>query len=197
MSKKNQDSFEAKPMNYGEDLKLKIDKNYRFMMEEAQKLDSERGSLSMISGTQVPVDGGVKMRLDALADVNSKNREFSIRPWNYSNTNAIVKALQEAQVRFNPQVDDRGIIRIKPPVISVERRKEFSAAAKNLGENSKKVVRNARRDIRARVDQDFSAKLISKEEKWRVEKDLDSTTAIAEEDIDRAIAKIIAKIMEE
>lgn len=196
MSKDSDKLIEPRSKNSIKDLSSKLEKNKKFMMEESQKFDAEKGAVAMVSSTQVQIMGS-KIKIESLANVTFNNRSFSIKPWDPQNTDTIVKALRENQVRFNPQIDDKGVIRINLPALSVERRKELSLAVKSLGEQCKKAVRNFRRSARDDVDKDLNDKLISKENKWAFVKEIDNMSNVAEEEIEKITIRMVTRVMEE
>jgi ribosome recycling factor len=58
---------------------------------------------------------------------------------------AVEKALREADLGLNPQIDG-DVIRIPLPPLTEERRKEFVKIAKKYGEDCKVTLRKARHD---------------------------------------------------
>jgi ribosome recycling factor len=57
----------------------------------------------------------------------------------------IEKAIQKADLGFNPSNDGK-VIRIAIPPLTAERRKELVKQAKNTAENARVSIRNTRRD---------------------------------------------------
>lgn len=72
-------------------------------------------------------------------------RTLAIQPWEKSLIATIEKAIIDANLGFTPQ-NNGELIRCTVPALTEERRKELIKKAKAAGENSKTVVRNARRD---------------------------------------------------
>ena len=72
-------------------------------------------------------------------------RTLAIQPWEKTLIAKIEKAIMDANLGFTPQ-NNGEIIRCTVPPLTEERRKELIKKAKAAGENSKIVVRNARRD---------------------------------------------------
>lgn len=68
-----------------------------------------------------------------------------IQPWEKSMIAKIEKAIIDANIGMTPQNNGEQI-RCNVPPLTEERRKELIKKAKTAGENSKVVVRNARRD---------------------------------------------------
>ena len=68
-----------------------------------------------------------------------------IQPWEKSMIQKIEKAIMDANIGLTPQNNGEQI-RCNSPPLTEERRKELIKKARTAGENSKVVVRNARRD---------------------------------------------------
>lgn len=72
-------------------------------------------------------------------------RTLAIQPWEKSMISKIEKAIIDANLGLTPS-NNGELIRCVVPALTEERRKELIKKAKGEGENSKVVVRNARRD---------------------------------------------------
>ena len=72
-------------------------------------------------------------------------RTLAIQPWERTMISKIEKAIIDNNLGFTPQ-NNGEIIRCVVPPLTEERRKELIKKAKAAGENSKVVIRNARRD---------------------------------------------------
>ncbi len=84
--------------------------------------------------------------LSQVASVTTPDaKTLAIQPWERSMISKIEKAIMDANLGFTPQ-NNGEVIRCVVPALTEERRKELLKKAKASGENSKVVVRNARRD---------------------------------------------------
>jgi len=72
-------------------------------------------------------------------------KTLTLQPWEKSMIQKIEKAILDANIGLTPQ-NNGEIIRCSVPPLTEERRKELIKKAKAAGENSKVVIRNARRD---------------------------------------------------
>ena len=72
-------------------------------------------------------------------------KTLAIQPWEKNLIPAIEKAILDANVGLTPS-NNGEIIRCTVPALTEERRRELIKKAKAAGENTKIVVRNARRD---------------------------------------------------
>ena len=113
-----------------------------------------------------------------------------MQPWDAGLTKAIEKAIQIANLGFNPTVDGK-IIRVTLPDMSRERRLEFVKTANRLAEEGRVHVRNVRRDALEAIRK---AKLPEDEAK-RTEKDLQAATDKFIKEINDQLAKKEAELL--
>jgi ribosome recycling factor len=89
---------------------------------------------------------GTHTPLSQVANVNTPDaKTIVIQPWEKSMLQTIEKAIQAANLGFNPQ-NDGTIIRISVPALTEERRKELVKKTKAEGEHAKVSIRNTRRE---------------------------------------------------
>lgn len=72
-------------------------------------------------------------------------KTLAIQPWEKNLIPKIEKAIMDANLGLTPQ-NNGEVIRCTVPALTEDRRKDLIKKAKTAGENSKIVVRNARRD---------------------------------------------------
>ena len=89
---------------------------------------------------------GTKSPLNQFATIQiPEARSVIIQPFDKSLIGEIEKAIQVADLGFNPSNDGK-VIRITIPALTADRRKELVKQAKTIAENSRTAIRNIRRD---------------------------------------------------
>ena len=89
---------------------------------------------------------GTKSPLNQVATIQiPEARSVIIQPFDKSLITEIEKAIQVADLGFNPSNDGK-VIRITIPALTQDRRKELVKQAKTIAENSRTAIRNIRRD---------------------------------------------------
>lgn len=89
---------------------------------------------------------GTKTPLNQVATIQiPEARSVIIQPFDKSLITEIEKAIQMADLGFNPSNDGK-VIRIQIPALTADRRKELVKQAKTMAENSRTSIRNIRRD---------------------------------------------------
>ena len=90
--------------------------------------------------------------IKALASVGAPEpNQIVVRPFDPGTLKDIEKAIQAADLGFNPQSDGR-LIRITIPALSTDVRKKMSARIKELAEEARVAIRNVRRDANKAAD---------------------------------------------
>ena len=122
-------------------------------------------------------------------------RLLVVKPHDRTAIAAIEKALGAANLGVNPSNDGQ-VIRLAFPALTEERRKEYVKVVKNIAEEGKVGVRNARRDARKTLETAEKDGDISKDELERAEKDLEKMTQENVDAIDKAAARKEQEVME-
>jgi ribosome recycling factor len=108
-------------------------------------LRAGRANPSLLDGIRVDYYG-TPTPLAQMAHVNvPEPRLLTVKPWDKSVMKAVEKAIREADLGLNPQVDG-DILRVPLPPLTEERRKEFVKIARKYGEECKVTIRKARHD---------------------------------------------------
>lgn len=98
-----------------------------------------------------------------------------IRPFDRTQIPAIEKAVLGADLGLNPQNDGQ-VIRIKVPRLSEERRNELVKLVGKRAEEAKIALRNIRRDVREKLDQEKKDGRIAEDALFRLREELDAVT---------------------
>lgn len=131
---------------YLEDANERMDKAIKFLESELMKVRAGKASPVMLE--QVYVDYyGVKSALSQIANVNTPDaKTIVVQPWDKQMLGPIEKAIQQANLGFNP-LNNGDILRIVVPPLTEERRRQLAKQVRNEGEGTKVGIRNIRRDV--------------------------------------------------
>lgn len=128
-----------------------MNKAIDYLTHELQGIRAGRASPAMVEYVKVDYYGS-PTDLKSLAAISTPEpTQLVIKPFDASALGAIKQGIEEANLGFNPMVEDKHI-RISIPALSGERRKQLVAQAKKVGEEQKVVLRNARRDANKHAD---------------------------------------------
>jgi ribosome recycling factor len=160
------------------DANSKMKKALDHTLHEFAAIHTGKASPAMVDGVMVEAYGS-QMRLKECAAITTPDaRMIQIQPWDASLTKAIEKAIQVANLGFNPVVDGK-VVRVPLPDMSRERRQEFVKTASRIAEEGRVHIRNVRRDIMEAVKKGK----FPEDETKRLEKDVQAATDKAIKDI--------------
>lgn len=95
---------------------------------------------------------GAPTDLKSLAGISTPEAtQILIKPFDAGAIKEITKAIEASDLGLTPHVDGKQI-RLNIPPLSTDRRKQLVAKAKKMTEDSKVVIRNARRDGNKHAD---------------------------------------------
>lgn len=157
------------------ELKARMDKTLQVFEHELVKLRTGRANPAMVEDVKVDYYG-THTPLKHLARITAPEPDLIvIHPFDKTQVQAIEKAIQAANLGFNPTVDGE-LIRIKIPRLTEERRKELSKIIHDKAEESKVALRNIRREIKEQLDKEQKDGKISEDDHDRLMKELDKVT---------------------
>ncbi|MEJ2595743.1 MAG: ribosome recycling factor [bacterium] len=127
-----------------EEAEEKMQHAIEHLERELQKIRAGKANPNMLSGVRVEYYG-VQTPIEQTANINTPDpRQIIIQPFDKSSIHEIEKAVRNANLGFNPQ-NEGEILRIQVPPLTEERRLDLVKKAKNVGEETKIGIRNARR----------------------------------------------------
>ncbi len=177
-----------------QDFSRRMDGAINSLKGEFSGLRTGRASASLLDPVVVEVYGS-KMPLNQLATVSIPDpRTLSVQVWDKSQAEAIDKAIREAGLGLNPNMDGQSI-RIPIPELNLERREELCKVASKYAENARIAVRNVRRDGMDTLKKLEKSSDISKDDQKNYGNDIQNITDSAIKEIDETLQKKTAEIM--
>ncbi len=135
------------------DSKVHMQKAIEHLESELSKIRAGRANPAMLDSIHVDYYG-TNTPLSQVSSVTIPDaRTIAIQPWEKGMLSPIEKAIQAANLGFNPQ-NDGTLIRINIPVLTEERRKELVKKTKAEVEHGKVTIRNIRRDANEHIKKD-------------------------------------------
>ena len=160
------------------DAHAKMKKALDHTLHEFASIHTGKATPAMVEGVLVEAYGSTMRLRDCAAITTPDSRMIQIQPWDPGLTKAIEKAIQVANLGFNPVVDGK-IVRVPLPDMSRERRQEFVKTASRIAEEGRVHIRNIRRDVMETVKKSK----FPEDETKRLEKDVQAATDKAIKDI--------------
>jgi ribosome recycling factor len=169
------------------ELRQGIDKTIEALRRDLGKVRTGRASAVMLDGIRVDYYG-VPTPLNQMANISvPEPRLMIVKPWEKGQVRAVDKAIREADLGLNPQVD-ADIIRIPIPPLTEERRREMVKLTKKYGEECKVAVRKHRRDAMEMLDTLDKDGDVSSDEADRAKKKVEEVMTETVKHIDGIIA---------
>ncbi len=111
---------------------------------------------------------------------------MTVQVWDRSLVKAVDKAIRDAGLGLNPQVDGQ-LLRIPIPELNEERRRELAKLAAKYAEAARVAVRNVRRDGMEHLKRLEKEHAISEDEHRKLADELQKMTDENIRDIDQAL----------
>lgn len=128
-----------------------MEKAVTYLKSEMRGVRTGRASTGLVEFVKVEAYGTTTdLRQIAMVSIPEPT-QLAIKPYDPSTTQAIVKGLQNAGLGLNPIADGK-VVRINIPSLTGERRQQLMSNVKQMGEQAKVAVRNARRDANKEID---------------------------------------------
>lgn len=122
-------------------------------------------------------------------------RLLVVNPYDKGALGAIEKAIRNADLGLNP-TNDGSVIRLAFPPLTEERRKDLVRKVREMAEQGRVAIRNARRDARRDLDALVRDGEVGEDDVARAEKELDRLTHAHEAEIDKALEQKEAELLE-
>jgi ribosome recycling factor len=162
---------------------------------ELAGLRTGRASPHLLDPIKVEAYGG-QMPISQVGTVSTPEpRLLTVQVWDKSLVKATDKAIRDAGIGLNPQVDGQ-LLRIPIPELNEERRKELVKLAHKYAEQGKVAVRNVRRDGMEALKKAEKDHKISEDEHRKHGEELQKLTDSHIHDIDQALQQKEQEIMQ-
>jgi ribosome recycling factor len=153
------------------ELKADIAKAHESLKKSLSKIRTGRANADLLDGVRVDY-WGTPTPIAQMANVSvPEARMIMIKVWDKANVKAVEKAIREADLGLNPQVDGE-FLRLPMPPLTEERRKDLTKMARKAGEEGKVAIRKHRQDARGMLES------------------LESDGDVGADDVDRALKKV-------
>jgi len=153
----------------------KMEKTEHVVVNEFAGVRTGKASASLVENILVETYGS-QMRIRELAGITTPEpRTLAIQPWDASTLPHIEKAIQKANLGFNPAVQGK-VLRIFFPELSEERRQEFVKIIKKMAEDGRVAIRHVRRDAMDQIKKHTHDSGVTEDEAKQSEKDLQKLT---------------------
>ncbi len=177
------------------ELRRRMDAAHEVLRKELTGLRTGRASVSLLDPIHVEAYGN-NMPLKEVGSVSAPEpRLLIVSIWDKGVVKAAEKAIREAPLGLNPQVDGQ-TIRVPIPALSEDRRKELTRVAAKYAEEARVSVRNVRRDGIDGLKKKEKAHQITEDQLKRLEKEIQTLTDTEVRKIDATLAQKDKEILQ-
>lgn len=128
-----------------------MDKAVDYLKSELKGVRTGRATPSLVEFVKIEAYG-TESDLRSLAMVQAPEAtQLVVKPFDPGTLQEIIKGIEKAGLGLNPMADGKQV-RINIPSLSGDRRKQLIGSVKQMGEQAKVTIRNARRDANKHID---------------------------------------------
>ena len=163
---------------------MNCDKAIEYMKGEFNLMRAGRANPKLVEGIRVDYYGAMTP-INQMGNITvPEPRQIVITLWDKGAMTDVEKAILAANIGVTPQ-NDGTCIRLTFPVLTEERRRDLVKQVKKLVEDTKVVLRNARRDAMEALKKEKLAKTVSEDLIADYEKEIDKQLAKQIELVDK------------
>lgn len=157
------------------DAKQRMQNALDVLSDDLVGIRTGRASPALVEKLQVEYYGS-ELTLIQLANISvPEARQLMIRPFDGSSLKAIEKAIQASDLGLTPSNDGK-VIRLNLPPLTEERRRDLVRMVNNRLEDARVAIRNIRRDTLKDLRDFEKEKMISEDELYQGEGELQDLT---------------------
>lgn len=162
---------------------------------DLQSFRTGRASPHLLDRIEVEMYGA-NLPLNQLATISvPEPQQLAVRPYDQNSLSAIERAILKSDLGLTPNNDGK-IIRLNIPRLTEERRRDLNKLVGKRVEEAKVAIRNIRRDTLNDLRDMLEEKMISENQFYISQDDLQSATDKYSEEIDKVGKKKEEEIME-
>lgn len=158
------------------DFKQKADRTLENLKEDLSSVRTGRATPALLESMVVEAYGGTKMKLRELASITTEGpQNLIVAPYDPSIIPDIEKAATSTSLGFSVRTEGTRI-RVILPALTQEQREKLIKLVYSKIEEKREALRNVRDEGRKRVRGMMEKKEISEDQKFRIEKELDTVS---------------------
>ena len=157
------------------EMQRKMDRALEVLGQDFARIRTGRASVALLEGIKVDAYG-TAMPISQVASLAAPEpRLLTVQPWDTALMSDLEKAILRSDLGLTPSNDGK-IMRIPIPPLTTERRKELVKSTKKMAEESKVALRNLRRDANEQLKELKKDKLISEDEIFKAQEEVQKAT---------------------
>jgi len=166
----------------------RMEKALEAFRHELRTIHMGRASAALVEGLRVNYYGNLTPLNQLATIVTPEPQLIVIRPFDPGSIKEIEKAVLTSSLGVSPTSDGK-VVRVPIPPLSEERRHQLLASIKRLAEETKVVIRGARREANKALEQEKKDGTIPEDDFFRAKDDIQELTHTYETRVDEALTK--------
>lgn len=168
------------------DSEVKMKKALESVQREFGEVRTGRAHPGLIEGMHINYYGTPTL-LKQMASISIPDpKTVVIQPWDPTAISEIEKAILNSKLGITPMNDGK-IIRLNVPPLSEERRDELKKVVKDMAEHGRVSLRTIRREANERIKKSQNEKIVSEDESFRGQDEIQKMTDVYMKDIDKVL----------
>ena len=177
------------------DTREKMEKALHHVTDQLRTIRTSRASPALVDNIRVDYYGQMTP-IAQMAQISiPEPRQIMIKPFDASVLVEISKAIQKSDLGIQPQSDGK-VLRLTMPPLSGDQRKKYAARVKELCEESRIAMRNARRDMNKHADQMLKSGELTEDQSKQLHDEIQKMLKDYEEKVTQLQDKKTAEVME-
>lgn len=165
------------------------------LRQQFRGIRTGRASAGLVDHIKVEYYGS-QTAIRSLATISTPDASLIlIKPFDPSSLKDIERAIQKSDLGINPMSDGK-VVRLAIPSLSTERRQQIATQMKKLSEQTRVVIRNARRDANKDVDALEKASEITEDDAAGAKEEIQKLTAAHEAKVEEILEAKTKEIQE-
>ena len=177
------------------DTETKMKRALESVQREFREVRTGRAHPGLIEGMHIDYYGTPTM-IKQIASISIPDpKTIIIQLWDVSAIPEVEKAISNSKLGVVPNNDGK-IVRLNIPPLSEERRAELSKVVKDMAEHGRVSLRTIRRDANERIKKSLSDKVISEDENFKAQDEVQKLTDRHIQEIERVLSDKQSELVE-
>ncbi|MEX0608077.1 MAG: ribosome recycling factor [Balneolaceae bacterium] len=177
-----------------EEAELHMDEATSFLKKELSHIRTGKANPALIESLKVEYYGS-QTPLQQLANISAPEpRMLIVSPYDKSSMDNIIKAIMSGGLGLNPSNDGDRIL-IPLPMLTEERRKDLVKKTKEIGEQARISIRNARRNANEEIKKSVDKESLPEDSKFEAEDEVQKLTDSYNSKVDELLSQKEEEIM--
>ena len=177
------------------DARERMEKALHHLTDQFRSIRTSRASAALVEHIRVDYYG-TPTPISQMASISvPEPRQILIKPFDAGSLSDINKAILKSDLGIMPQSDGK-VLRLTMPPLSGDQRKKYAGKVKEMAEETRVAMRNARRDMNKHADTELKGSKLTEDEHKKLHEEIQKLLKEYEDKVGGVLDKKTAEIME-